>query len=177
MPAADFRALVVDATADLSLEELRVAALEQSTAIAGFALILVTRARLPDAESAPDGWRDIGVQSSERQPSLLGFAVLLERQLAEQPTLADLLAWAARRFVIFAHEQIAYSKLPDFTFRFRWEAGRLRFYKLGAGRFLLANMRRAAMASLAADIGFWRRDDETPVLTELGRSFLAEVFA
>lgn len=176
MTAAEFQALVVDGVAALSLEELRFAAIEHRSAIAGFALILVTIARLPEAESAPDGWREIGVQSSDRQPSVLGFRVLLERQLAESPTLADLLAWTMRRFVIFAHEQIAYSKLPDFTFRFRWEAGRLRFYKLGIGRFELANMRRAAMASLASDIGFWRRDGDTATLTELGHSFVAEVF-
>ena len=36
----------------------------------------------------------------------------------DKPTLADTLAWLARRYVISAHEQIAYSKLPEFTFRF-----------------------------------------------------------
>jgi hypothetical protein len=175
MAAAEFRTLVVDATADLPLEQLRVGAIEDGTAIAGLALILVTVARLPASETAPAGWREIGIQSSERQPSLLQFAMALERQLDEQPPLKDILAWATRRFVIIAHEQIAYSKLPDFTFRFRWEAGRLRFYNLGIGRFELANMRRGTMASLAADVGFWRRDVETPVLTTLGRSFQAEV--
>src|SRR6185437_17161543 len=98
----------------------------------------------------------------------------LERQLDEQPPLNSLVAWAARRFVIAAHEQIAYSKLPDFTFRFRWEAGRLRFYNLGIGRFELANMRRATMASLAADVGFWRREDGSAVVTGVGRTFRAE---
>jgi hypothetical protein len=175
MSAAGFRTLAIDATADLSLEELRVAAIAEGTAIAGLVLILVTMARLPDPETAPSGWREIALQSSERQPSLLQFAMLLERKLEEQPPLDDLVAWVTRRFVIIAHEQIAYSKLPDFTFRFRWEAGRLRFYNLGIGRFDLANMRRATMASLAADVGFWRRDDDTPTLAALGRSFRNEV--
>ena len=39
------------------------------------------------------------------------------------------------------------SKLPDFTFRFRWEAGRLRFYPIGGERFRPAD--RVQMTILA----------------------------
>jgi hypothetical protein len=117
------------------------------------------------------------LQHSERQPSLLGLSRLIEQQLEHEPSFADLFAWLVRRFVVSAHEQIAYSKLPDFTFRFRWESGRLRFYSIGLGRFDLADMRRQSMARLSEDVGLWSESDGVPLLTDQGRRFVHEVLA
>jgi hypothetical protein len=174
---AEFAAAVHDAAAGLTLEQLRAWAIAEESAIAGVALALELVSRLPDRVSASSEWARIGLQHSDRQPSLLGFVYLLEQHLTEQPTLADTFGWLTRRLVIAAHEQIAYSKLPDFTFRFRWEAGRLRFYPIGEGRFGLADMRRESMSRLSQDMGLWEESDAGAVLTGPGEEFVAEVFA
>jgi hypothetical protein len=160
-----------------SFRELRSLAVQADTAMSGLMLVLATLDRLPDPEQMPEGWREIGRQSSERQPSLLGFAHLLALHQEEKPTLVETLSWIVHRFVISAHEQIAYSKLPDFTFRFRWENGRLRFYPIGEGRFGLADIRRPAMSQLSLDLGMWERAEGEPTLTTLGREFVSVVFA
>jgi hypothetical protein len=163
--------------ADVPLDELRLWAAETDTATAGLILFFALRSRLPADASSSAGWLEVGSQTSERQPSLLGFVYLFERHLEDGPTLADTLVWLTRRFVINAHEQIAYSKLPECTFRFRWEDGRLRFYTLGLGRFDLADIRRAAMSQISEDVGLWQDIDGTPELTSLGREFIEQAYA
>jgi hypothetical protein len=178
-PDADTAMLVetvADATVGVPLDEIRQWAAGVDTAAAGLVLFFSLRGRVPaDAASSP-GWLDIGMQSSERQPSFLQFLYLFDRHLEERPTLAQTLAWLTRRFVINAHEQIAYSKLPEFTFRFRWEDGRLRFYTLGLGRFQLADIRRAAMTQISEDVGLWKSVDGVPEVTTYGRDFIDEAF-
>lgn len=170
-------ATIAAATAELPLDEVRRWAAESDTAGAGLVLLFSLRSRVPaEAQSSP-GWLEIGMQTSERQPSLLGFLHLFERHLEDTPTLADTLTWLTRRYVIAAHEQIAYSKLPESTFRFRWEDGRLRFYTLGLGRFHLADIRRAAMSQISEDIGLWETIEDVPRLTADGREFVERTFA
>jgi hypothetical protein len=176
-PTAPQAASVAAATADLSLADLRRWAAETNTAAAGLVLFFALRSRLPAEASSSSGWLEIGLQSSERQPSLLEFVQRFERHLEEEPTLADTLVWLTRRYVVAAHEQIAYSKLPEFTFRFRWEDGRLRFYTLGLGRFHLADIRRAAMSQISEDIGLWETLDDVPQLTAHGHEFVDRTFA
>jgi hypothetical protein len=168
---------VAAGTADIPLEELRHWAAETDTTAAGLVLFFALRGRIPTESSASPGWLKIGAQSSERQPSLLGFLYRFDRHLEDQPTLAQTLVWLTRRFVINAHEQIAYSKLPEFTFRFRWEEGRLRFYTLGLGRFRLADIRREAMAHISEDVGLWQSVDGVPELTSYGRHFTEQAFS
>ncbi len=171
-----FADAVKHASGGLSLEQLRAWALSEGTAIAGLTVALVLISRLPGRETAPTEWAVIGLQHSNRQPSLLGFAHLVEQHLAEQPTLVETLRWLTRRLLIAAHEQIAYSKLPDFTFRFRWESGQLRFYPIGGERFELADMRRESMSRLSEDIGLWQGDHDTAWLTGPGRQFVTDAF-
>jgi hypothetical protein len=177
MPAREFMSAVANATGLAPPEELRAWAIAEATGITGLVLLIATITRLPARTGAPRAWTEIGLQHSERQPSLLGLAMLVEQQLEHEPSLADLFAWLVRRFVVSAHEQIAYSKLPDFTFRFRWESGRLRFYPIGLGRFDLADMRRQSMARLSEDVGLWMQADGQPALTDEGRRFRDEVLA
>ena len=83
------------------------------------------------------------------------------------------------RFILGIHERICYSKLPEFTFRFRWEDGLLRFYDYGIDRFPLAAIRNVPLASLTRDLGLWVAippNHAHGVLTERGRKFVAEVF-
>jgi hypothetical protein len=168
---------VAAGTADVPLEELRLWAAETDTAAAGLFLFFALRARIPTHSSTSPGWLEIGAQSSERQPSFVGFLYRFDRHLEAQPTLAQTLVWLTRRFVINAHEQIAYSKLPEFTFRFRWEEGRLRFYTLGLGRFRLADIRREAMAHISEDVGLWQGMGGVPELTSYGRQFTEQAFS
>ena len=176
LATSSFASAAEHASAGLSLEQLRAWTLSEGTAIAGLTLALVLISRLPDRETAPAGWAMIGLQHSDRQPSLLGFAHLVEQHLAAQPTLAETVRWLTRRLLIGAHEQIAYSKLPEFTFRFRWESGRLRFYPIGGERFELADMRRESMSRISADIGLWQLSGDTAWLTEQGHQFVTDVF-
>jgi hypothetical protein len=168
---------VARATADIPLDELRAWAAETDTAAAGLVLFFALRGRVPTEAAASRGWGEIGAQSSERQPSLLGFLYRFDHHLETQPTLAQTLLWLTKRFVINAHEQIAYSKLPEFTFRFRWEEGRLQFYTLGLGRFRLADIRREAMALISEDVGLWQNVGGVPELTSYGRQFTEQAFS
>ena len=108
------------------------------------------------------------------------MAAGLRTHLDGDPTVADTLWWLISRFVVPVHERIAYSKLPEFTFRFRWEDGLLRFYDLGAGRFPLAAIRDQSLALLTWDLGLWDEtgDDGWPAtLTDRGAAFVDEVLA
>jgi hypothetical protein len=172
----ELAAAAATTTADLPLDELRRWAAETDTAAAGLILFFALRSRLPSGPTSSVGWVEIGMQSSERQPSLLQFVHLFDRHLEDGPMLADTLVWLTRRFVINAHEQIAYSKLPEFTFRFRWEDGRLRFYTLGLGRFHLADIRRSAMSQISEDVGLWQQVGASPQLTPHGRQFIERTF-
>lgn len=175
MPTVLFAERASAAASQLSCEELRSWVLETDTAAAGLVLLLVTISRLPSPEAAPRAWLEIALQHSERQPGLIGVQRLFNQHLADSPQLSETLAWIVRRFVIGAHERIAYSKLPDFTFRFRWEGGRLRFYSLGLGRFDLADMRRESMARISADLGLWGEDSGDAALTPIGQRLVDEV--
>ena len=84
------------------------------------------------------------------------------------------------RFIIPVHERIGYSKLPEFTFRFRWEDGLLRFYDQGMGRFPLAGIRHEPLASLTHDLALWDNTGEPArpaALTKLGFAFVGEALA
>jgi hypothetical protein len=176
MPTRRFAEQGAGVTAGVSLGTLRRWAVEAGEAPAALILLFATIARLPDPSRAPSGWEQIGAQRSERQPGLLRFSRYLERHLEEDPTLAATLVWIVRHFVIAAHEHAAYSKLPDFTFRFRHEAGRLRFYPFDPGRYRPADMRREAMSSLGEDLGLWERGPAGPQVTAKGAGLVREIF-
>jgi hypothetical protein len=77
----------------------------------------------------------------------------------------------------YIHERIAYSKLPEHTFRFRWEDGRVQFYDNGVGRFPLAATRKEPLALLTWDLGFWDRESGEAKLTDKGAAFIEEVLS
>jgi hypothetical protein len=175
MSTSDFAATVERASIAHSLEHVRELAVRRGTAIAGLALLLLLYRRLPVPHNAPDGWREIGSQSSVYQPGLLGFGVQLREHLSGRPTLADTLAWIVHRYVLVPHEAIAYSRLPNYVFRFRWERGRLRFLDNGLWRFDITDSRRDALARLSEDMGYWQNDaSDDAELTEDGRRLVGE---
>jgi hypothetical protein len=185
--AGDITLEGIDTTVpEATLETLRTATDSLNTGTSGLVVILELHRR---ARGRTDpGWVLSSAARSVWQPSLAAVLAELDTHLAEQPTVAETLWWIVHRFIIGVHERIAYSKLPEHTFRFRWDDGRVRFYDNGTGRFPLAAIRNEPLAKLTFDLGLWEGDtsgngvdgddtgDEAAALTERGRAFIAETF-
>ena len=157
-------------------EHLRRQVAEADTATAGLAAL----AALPALAGSRDtvGWRQATSVASAWQPSVAQVAGEIEAHLATGPTVHDTLRWAIRRLILMPHERIAYSKLPEFTFRFRAGAAGLRFYDLDHGRFILAGIRHPALGTLTQDLGYWQTSDGgAPEVTGRGREFVQDVLA
>lgn len=165
-------------TAGLSLEDLRTTYVGSEHALAGVLMLLALfdRVRVTDTLPADSGWHEISRQGGNNQPGLLGFVSRFRSHLAQEPVLADTLSWLVRYFVISAHDRIATPKLPDFTFRFRLEGGRLRFYNSPGIEFGLADSRHTALSRLGRDMGLWRMRDGVPSITDAGRKLVKETF-
>lgn len=185
MPTADLAEALASGTVELpgldgsvpasSMEQLRAVTEELDTATSGLAVILELqrRAKL----RAGTGWDAATRERSTWQPSVASVFDALGAHLGDGPAVADTLWWIVQRFVVGVHERIAYSKLPEHTFRFRWEDGRVRFFNNGIGRFPLAAIRHEPFQSLTADLDFWVRDSEgTAALSPAGRLFVDETF-
>ena len=160
------------------LEQLRELTSRLDTAASGLVVLLELARRMERRSGA--GWEQASRIASGWQPSIASVAIGLRTHLDSGPAVADTLWWLVSRFVLPVHERIAYSKLPEFTFRFRWEDGLLRFYDLGAGRFPLASIRDQSLALLTWDLGLWGEtcDDGRPIaLTDRGTAFVDEVLA
>ncbi len=158
------------------LEQLRQFTAGVDTASSGLVVLLELARRMRSRSGA--GWDQATHIASGWQPSVATVADGLHTHLADDPTVADTLWWLVSRFVVPVHERIAYSKLPEFTFRFRWEDGLLRFYDHGVGRFPLAAIRHQTLAFLTWDLGLWdEAEDEQAVLTERGTAFIDEALA
>jgi hypothetical protein len=145
-------------------------------AIAGTVLILAVLAEIPGPDSAPAAWLDVASVNGEWQPGLLMLAGRIRDRLESGATVAQLLAWMVQHLVIRPHERNAYSKLPDFTFRWRWEAGRLRFYDHPIDWDDLGDLRSEVLASLLVDLGFLEGVDGRIGATADGRALIADVF-
>jgi hypothetical protein len=157
----------------LSIEELRLFAVTHDTAAAGLLVLLELDRRTGD-RSGP-GWNRAAHAESNWQPSVAAVLAGLHAHIESVPTVAATLWWLVSTFVLPVHQWIAYSKLPEFTFRFRWEDGYLAFYDHGLDRFPLAAIRHEPMGSLTEDLGLWERgSDGTSLLTPTGESFVLE---
>lgn len=156
---------------EMSLEGLRAATDSIDTATSGLVVVLELHRRA--AARADPGWLASSRVRSVWQPSLAEVISALTVHLSSDATVADTLWWIIHRFIVAVHERIAYSKLPEHTFRFRWEDGRVRFFDNGVGRFPLAAIRHESLALLTRDLGLWARDDEGDVvISGLGRAFV-----
>ena len=158
----------------LNFESLRRWTVSSDTATSGLVTALELDRRC--ASKHGHGWTLATAVRSAWQPSVSSVRDGLQTHIAGGASIADTLWWLVEHFVLQPHERIAYSKLPEFTFRFRWEEGLLRFFDLGVGRFPLASIRRRSFGLLSQDLGLWERDaDGMPGLTSHGRSFVTEV--
>ena len=166
-----------EAVADHSLEATRAWAVGDGSALAGLGLLLAVEGRVRALGAPPPGWNEVAMQGGERQPGLAQFTAWLAEHLKGEPTVHDTMAWLIRAIIIWPHEAIAYSKLPELTFRFRWESGRLRFFDLRPERFGLTDIRRDPLGRLAADVGLLTWTVEGAVPTEIGQNFAEQVLA
>ena len=176
-PTTELRAAILAATVGQSLEAARSWAVRDGSAVAGLALLLCVDARVTDMGKQPPGWSEITAQDGQHQPGLAHLSLRLAEHLQTHPTLLATMSWIVRTLVIWPHELIAYTKLPQSTFRFRWESGRLRFYDLRPERFGMTDNRRDSLGRLGADIGLLEWTAAGAVPTTEGRAFIAEVFA
>jgi hypothetical protein len=176
VPAADLRAALLAATAGRTMEDIDLWAVTDGRAIAGMALILLTLARCPDPAEADRAWSEIVSVTGDWQPSLVAVGELVRDLIDAGATVGVLFGTLFERLVIRAHEDNAYSKLPDFTFRWRREAGRLRLYPHRTDWDLLADMRAGPISSLLVDLGLARTDATTITPTADGDGVIGEVF-
>jgi hypothetical protein len=156
------------------LDSLRSLTVELNTATSALVVLLELARRMAD-RTGP-GWMYASHIASAWQPSVAAVVSGLHAHLETDPAVGDTLWWLVSRFVEPVHQRIAYSKLPEFTFRFRWEEGLLRFYDRDRTRFPLAAIRRGSLASITEDLGLWDRGaDDVPALTDRGERFVVEV--
>ena len=182
-PATAAQQRLVAATAHLDWNAVRAWTAQDDSAGSGLAALLILADRVPAPGDVHPLWGEIARRGSDHQDGLLGIVGLLRRRMSSDPTVAELMDWVVRRFLIAPHEVIAYSKLPKATFRFSWdESGHLRFFTPGGGgldRFSPSDDRRQAMSKLSEDLGYWAADgpDGEARLTDDGAALVAEVFA
>ena len=159
-------------TADL--ETLRQFTHQVDTATSGLVVLLELARRI--GQRSDPGWTQALHLASAWQPSVAAVIAGLRTHLDEEPAIAETMWWLLSRFVMPVHERIAYSKLPEFTFRFRWEEGLLRFYDQGIGRFPLAAIRNDPLSSITWDLGLWAKaaGGHVVFLTTEGRAFVDE---
>jgi len=179
--AGDLQNRAVAAAQELDWEDVRAWAAAADSAAAGLVALLIFAARMPDPNAVHPLWREIAARRSDHQDGLLGLLQHLRRFLADGPSIETLMTRTVQRFLVGPHEAIAYSKLPEATFRFYWEeTGHFRFFTPGTGglnRFKPSDDRRGPMSSLSEDLGFWTYDEEADevALTEDGHAFITEV--
>jgi hypothetical protein len=163
------------ALGERSWDQVAAWAAEQDTALAGLAALALLVARTPDPAAVNPSWSRLAEVDGDHQRGLLNTAATVRRKLASAPSLGELMHWTITTFVVAPHETIAMGKLPDSTFRFWWEDGRLRFVDNGIGRFDVSGLRRDALASLGLDLGWWSWEGDRAEPTKAGLAVVAEV--
>jgi hypothetical protein len=175
----DFRAEVIHASRSSELSDVVSWAVKDGSALAGLVMLFALYDRLPTEADVPSDWVDFARISGDRQPGLLRLGSELDRHLERAPSLLDTMRWVVQQLVLLPHEWTANSKVPEFTFRFRWEAGRLVFFSYLAqpfARFGLNDIHARSITSLAVDLGLLDRVDGQYSIAPDGAEFTSEVF-
>lgn len=153
------------------------AAIAARTTLVGAALVLTTLTRLPKADATTPAWSSIAAIDGFWQDGLARSARRLAAHLATRPTVGETLNFLVDTCVIRPHIANATSKLPDFTFLFRRELGRLRFFHHYDPDFVRpGNIRAFTLAQLSRDLGLCEMRGDGFHLTADGAEFIAEVF-
>jgi hypothetical protein len=149
----------------------RAATQARSTA-GGLALVLAVLTRVPEDPDA--SWSSVASIDGGWQDGLARLARKLAVHLEPGPTLGDTATFLMNQLVLRPHEANAASKLPDFTFLFRWELGRLQFFDHFNPEFTRpGNIRAWTLAQLARDLGYCELFPTR--LTAEGEQFVREV--
>ena len=160
----------------MTWEELRAEAATAADALTALAVIVELSRPTVQMSETDQAWQTVARVDGANQPGLLRSAQTLENLLRDDPSVAELLVRVTDTFIVRVHETVAMSKLPESTFRFFWENGRLRFVDNGVWRFEPSGLRRDALATLSHDLGWWTDRDGTPALTTDGRKTIEAVF-
>jgi hypothetical protein len=146
--------------------------------LTGLAILFALTRRVPEPAEAGDAWLQVARVDGDHQPGLLQMAGMLKRRQAQaRETVGSLLQWVIDTFIVRVHDTVAMGKLPESTFRFSWEEGRLRFVDNGVWRFEASGLRRQALADIAYNLGWWSFDDaDTPQVTGEGIGVIEAVF-
>jgi len=168
---------VIAAAAGRGWQELTARAEQADNALTGLATLVALVDRVPATDSVSPAWLEVAGVDGENQPGLLQMVTLLRRRIDEEATVGALMRWVIEAFIVAVHETVAMGKLPESTFRFSWEQGRLRFVDNGVWRFEASGLRRNALASIAADLGWWGPDQhDDAVVTAEGKQVVEGVF-
>ena len=175
--ASDWLKDLRSACKDLEWEALRNLAAESKSGLFGLAVLLVLAARVPKQGEPRPEWELVACANGDSQPGLRRLVSILNSQLDDGQSVLGLLESFVLRFIVAIHETVAMAKLPNSTFRFYWEHGRLRFVDNGVWRFDPSGLRREALAQLSRDLGWWHADENGSArITNDGRSVIDEVF-
>jgi hypothetical protein len=145
------------------------------TTLPGMAvLLLLVAARLGSPATAADhamDW-DLVTEGGVARLAMSRFFVQLRRRSMAQETIGELLGWLYRDYVIRQHQQVAVTKLPDDTYRFRREGDRLRFFQQRAEAFMNSS-RFDALSTTVQELGFVQAlGNDTHALSDTGRQLL-----
>jgi hypothetical protein len=145
------------------------------TTLPGMAvLLLLVAARLGSPATAADyamDW-DLVTEGGVERLAMSRFFVQLRRRQMAQDSIGELLGWLYRDYVIRQHQQVAVTKLPDDTYRFRREADRLRFFQHRAAAFM-SNSRFEALSTTVQELGFVQAlGNNTHTLSDAGHQLL-----
>lgn len=103
---------------------------------AALALVAFVAARLWRSELAlvePEDWFPV-VEGGRERLGMQRFLTQLRERVAAETTVGEVTEWLTMEYVVSQHERVATAKLATTgdTFRFRREAGRLRFFEKDA---------------------------------------------
>jgi hypothetical protein len=175
---ADLRRGALEVTAGADLEDILIQANQcDSPALGAMVLLVSLLDRAAVAADAPpgSGWRQIAGINGDAQPGLIAFLRAFEAKL-ETDRASELLRWLVVTRILRPHDRIATAKLPDFTFRFRVESGRLRFYQDASLDFPIPDSRHNALRRLGSDLGLCDLEGDQPAPTAYGRLLPGQVF-
>lgn len=138
---------------------------------AAVALLALVAARLWRPEQgleAPADWFPV-IEGHQERLGMQRFLKELRRRVAEGQTIGEVVTWLHLEYVIEQHERVANAKLRTTgdTYRFRREAGRLRFFSKET-RVGMNDSRFNANATVIYELGFagYLYDEEHPLSDE-----------
>ncbi|MEZ4711086.1 MAG: hypothetical protein R3A44_28065 [Caldilineaceae bacterium] len=148
-----------------------------ATVMAGGMLVMLALVflRIGEIDSLDQVELEIAAMGDDGRLAMIGFIYGLKRQIASgYLPIRDVLRWLYSSYIIDQHIAVATDKLPDNTFRFRREGGRLQFFNL-PNSLIFMSSRFEALSTTVHELGLcgdWRTSDHG--LTPQGRQLLLE---